>query len=423
VSETSQAATAAPPAPGSRNLRTLDLLRGLAAMAVVVFHLGQRTALLGTPIPGSAVGEVGVQMFFVLSGFLIATSVLAPREFSARDYGWKRAFRILPLYYVSLVVVLIGNAVLDGTGSSLPDIGAHLVLLHGLFPHYQTAISGVLWTLSIEWLFYGLLLLLATRIRRPGEGWVIAAVMLVAGLAWRTWIAVVYRGHPAQLDFLDKQLIGASDVFACGIIVALVVYEGRARDWWWDRRRAGVGLAVAITAIVAGLWLFDQHAGTRYWSSSPMVVAWPLGFAIACALCVLFIQRFEAPWRNALGWTGLAFLGLVSYSIYLLHPLIISAVYQAYGARHPRGPVWLLVLVILVAILAVCAVSYRLVEAPFLRARRRWTTGSGPLAPRPPPADGPAVAAEPRPWAGLVAAIVGVVVVTAVALVATGGPR
>jgi peptidoglycan/LPS O-acetylase OafA/YrhL len=423
VSETSQAAKAAPPAPGSRNLRTLDLLRGLAAMAVVVFHLGQRTTLLGLPIPASAVGEVGVQMFFVLSGFLIATSVLAPREFSARDYGWKRAFRILPLYYVSLLVVLVGNAVLNNQGASLADIATHLVLLHGLFPHYQTSISGVLWTLSIEWLFYGLLLLLATRMRRPGEGWIIAAVMLVTGVAWRTWISVVYRGHPAQLDFLEKQLIGAADVFACGIVVALVVYEGRARDWWWDRRRAGVGLAVAVAGIVGGLWLFDRHAGTRFWSSQPMVIFWPLGFAIVCALCVLCIQRFEAPWRDALGWTGLAFLGLISYSIYLLHPLIISGMYQAYGARHPRGPVWLLVLAVLVVIIVVCAVSYRLVEAPFLAARRRWTTGSGPLAPRATEAGAAATPPEPRPWAGLVAAVVGLALVTAIALAATGTPR
>jgi peptidoglycan/LPS O-acetylase OafA/YrhL len=421
VTETSPATTSAPAAPGSRNLRTLDLLRGLAAMAVVVFHLGQRTTLLGLSIPASAVGEVGVQMFFVLSGFLIATSVLAPRQFSARDYGWKRAFRILPLYYFALVVVLVGNAVFSGQGTSVADIGAHLVLLHGLFPHYQTAISGVLWTLTIEWLFYGLLLLLATRIRRPGEGWVIAIVMLAAGLAWRTWISVVYRGHPAQLDFLDKQLIGATDVFACGIIAALVVYEGRARDWWWDRRRAGVGLAIAVAGIVGGLWLFDQHAGVRFWSSQPMVIFWPLGFAAACALCVLCIQRFEAPWRAVLGWTGLAFLGLVSYSIYLLHPLIISGIYQAYGARHPRGPVWLLIAVALVAIVAVCAVSYRVVEEPFLRARRRWTTGSGPLAPHPAEDDGPP--AEPRPWAGLVGAVIALVVVTAVALLATGAPR
>jgi peptidoglycan/LPS O-acetylase OafA/YrhL len=239
--------TTSSPAPAtalaSRNLRTLDLLRGLAAMAVVVFHVGDRTRLLGFRIPGSMLGEVGVQMFFVLSGFLIATSVLAPQEFSARDYGWKRAFRILPLYYLLLVVVLVGNAVFVSRVRASPTSGVHLVLLHGLFPFYQTAINGVLWTLSIEWLFYGRMLLLAHRFRRPGEGWLIAGTMLVVGVAWRTRISIAYRGHASQLDFLDKQLIGAADVFACGMIVALLVHEGRGRSWWQDGRRAGIELS------------------------------------------------------------------------------------------------------------------------------------------------------------------------------------
>ncbi len=352
-------------------------------MAVVLFHVDQRTTLLGFTIPGAAVGEVGVQVFFVLSGFLIATSVLAPRQFSARDYAWKRAFRILPLYFVALAVVLVGNAVFGQPGASIGDIGAHVVLLQGLFPQYQTAISGVLWTLSIEWLFYGLMLLLAFRFRRPGEGWLIAGVMLAVGVAWRTWISFAYWGHAATLAFLDKQLIGAADVFACGMIVGLVVHEGRGRTWWRDGRRAGTGLAVGVIGVVVGLVVFDAHAGKRFWSSRPVVIVWPLAFAIACALCVLCIQRFEAPWRGVLGWTGLAYLGLISYGVYLLHPLVASAVYQAYGARHPRGPAWLLIPAVVIVTIVVCVVAYRLVEAPFLRARARLTTGSGPLAPRP----------------------------------------
>ena len=331
------------------------------------------------------------------------------------------------------MVVLVGNAVFRQPGTSVTDIGVHLVLLHGLFPYYQTAISGVLWTLSIEWLFYGLMLLLAMRFRRPGEGWLIAGAMLVVGVAWRTWISIAYRGHAGSLDFLDKQLIGAADVFACGMIVALLVHEGRGRKWWHDGRRAGVGLVVAVVGIVAGLVVFDAHAGTRFWSSQPMIIAWPLGFAIACGLCVLCIQRFEAPWRGVLGWTGLAYLGLISYGIYLLHPLVASAVYQAYGARHPRGPVWVLIPAILIVTVVLCVVTYRLIEQPALRSRRSLTTGTGPLAPRVSsddedwpddeewPDDHPPLALPS--WAGLVAAVVGVALVTAIAVAGAGSPH
>ena len=218
------------PPPRSRNLRTLDLLRGLAAMAVVIFHVGQRTSLVGFAIPGAAAGEVGVQMFFVLSGFLIATSVLAPhssppgttagsgRFASSRCTTW-------PSWPSSSATPCSASR-----GRASPTSASHVVLLQGLFPHYQTAISGVLWTLTIEWLFYGLMLLLAFRFRRPGEGWLIAGAMLVVGVAWRTWISIAYRGHAFELEFLDKQLIGAADVFACGMIVALLVHEGRGQS-------------------------------------------------------------------------------------------------------------------------------------------------------------------------------------------------
>ena len=396
--------------PPSGNLRTLDMVRGLAAASVVVFHLGQRTAFLGLSIPASAVGETGVQVFFVLSGYLIATSILAPRDFSARDYAWKRAFRILPLYYASIVAVLIGNYVFGGDATSLWDIGAHLVFLHGLIPGYQTALSGVLWTLSIEMFFYGLMLLLASRFRRPGEGWLIALAMLAIGLTWRVVVSLTFGGRPAQVLFLDTQLIGAADVFACGLIVALIVHEGRLERWRSSRTTAAAGLGVALVGGVVALRIFDLHSGHLYWSTRPLTILFPFGYALVCALCVLCIVRFEGLWSPALRWSGVAVLGVISYSIYLLHPLVLSALYKSYGGAHPKGPVWVLIPVSLVASLIAAVIGYRLIEAPCIRARRGLTTGNGFLAkfggPRPGETHVPS--APTHPWAGLTTAIIGV---------------
>jgi peptidoglycan/LPS O-acetylase OafA/YrhL len=289
-------------------------------------------------------------------------------------------FRILPLYYVSIVIVLVANAVLGQSPTGFGNIVAHVGLVQTLFVNYRVAINSVLWTLSIEWMFYVLMLLVALRFRRRRQGWAIAIGMLVLGVGWRIWISVAYKGEAIQLNFLDKQLPGAADAFACGMIVALLVQNPRVRAWAAHRRVAIVGLTVSLIGMAVGLRIFDHWAGTVYWSSQAMVIAWPLGFSVACAGCVLFIRCFEEPLGPVLKWTGLAYLGLISYSIYLFHTLVITALYRGYGATHPRGPVWLLLPAVLVGTIVVSAVTYHFVERPFIHLRRRWSRPGGSTA-------------------------------------------
>jgi peptidoglycan/LPS O-acetylase OafA/YrhL len=372
---------------GASNKRTLDVLRGIAAMAVFIFHLGAPMALIGVQIPGYRAGEAGVQMFFVLSGYLIGASILAPRQLSRRDYVWKRVFRILPLYYFSILVVLLFvNATPLMSHSGVKDIIVHVLLIQIFFGKYRTAINPVLWTLSIEWLFYIFMLIAARGFRGPRSGWYIATGMLVLGLGWRMWIWVAYRGDASTLNNLYKQLPGLADIFACGMFLALILHDPEMRAWCSHKGRAAVGLAVSVVAAVLLLWQYDAQAPSNpqpnYWSSSWMVIGWPFAFALACAGIALCIQRFEDPLRPVLKWTGLAYLGLISYSLYLMHTIVLGTMFRGYNHSHPTFAPWLMIPYVIVMTIVLCSVTYYLVEQPFMRLRRQWTGSQGPTGPR-----------------------------------------
>ena len=372
---------------GSSNKRTLEALRGLAAMAVLVFHLGKPMAALGVHIPGYLAGETGVQMFFVLSGYLIGSSVLAPTRFSGRDYSWKRVFRILPLYYFSILFgLLLVNAGPLMSRSGLKDIAVHLVLLQILSTHYRGSINGVLWTLSIEWLFYIFMLVIAGTFRRHTAGWVVAEAMVVLGLGWRVWIWLVYQGHPAALNDLYKQLPGLADVFGCGMILALIMHDPHLRAWCSRLSVAALGLIASVVAMVVLLVVFDANSpsATRehYWSSPPMIVFWPFAFAVACAGVVLFIQRFELGLRPVLRWTGLGYLGLISYSLYIMHTYVVTNMFRSYAQAQPDVPAWLMIPAVIAMSILLCSVTFYLVEQPFMRVRRR-VQGRGPRSTAP----------------------------------------
>ena len=104
------------------------------------------------------VGQMGVNLFFCLSGFLIARSVLTPAQWSFSSYLHQRARRILPNFYIALflVLTLVDNKIVFSmsAGTFLANLAAHITLLHGWFADFRVSILGPFWTLSHEWSFY-----------------------------------------------------------------------------------------------------------------------------------------------------------------------------------------------------------------------------------------------------------------------------
>ncbi|MGH3156223.1 MAG: acyltransferase family protein, partial [Streptosporangiaceae bacterium] len=355
-------------------------------------------------------GLSGVLVFFLVSGYIVPASL--ERKGSIRTFWLGRVFRLFPLFIVAIAGVLLlhdfGHASLRGTNhDTTASVFAHMFMLGDLLGGSDVIV--VLWTLSYEMVFYLLLTALFTvglhkRSGRFAVGFAAGALLLggVLPTYWLDHTGLGYANIAVTADILvlggialavaGRRLprkLGAWLAAATGLMLLVFnerqfAYEGltilavmftgtllyRAERGQVSRRNA-VLLAVGVfaAAIAAGAWHIppvatqpDPAVQQRQWVISVALAG--LTFAIGFALRKV---RIPAP---------LAWLGLVSYSVYLLHPLLIDC-YIAIPFTRGHHPLWLQALMMtgyLVVLLACCTVTYYLVEAPMQRLGRRIAT-------------------------------------------------
>jgi peptidoglycan/LPS O-acetylase OafA/YrhL len=368
--------------PVPQRAETLDLLRAIAAIGVVSLHTVPLAKRVGISTHFNGLGETGVSLFFVLSGYLITSSVIST-SFSARSYIVNRSFRILPAYFVSMLLVLfLQDSSYLATAGGWKDVTAHVFLVQSWFKEYRVSINPVLWTLSIEWLFYIFMFVCAPLIRRARVRWIVVGGMFAGALVYRVWMSRRFEGQPATLNFYYKQLPGVLDQFACGMVAAFAVRHLRIRRLVSSRAVAATGLVVALAGVAFALAMYHRHGPNvpfvGYWTRSYMIVLWPVAFGAAIALLIVCILPFEgtlAPWIRR---SGLGFIGLASYSLYLLHPLVIRTFNRGFDSRAITVPGKLYFAFMLIAVLATALGGYLLVEKPFMDKRKRYLMRPAP---------------------------------------------
>jgi len=310
----------------------VDALRAVAALSIVAYHLA--FLLGGFELDG--VGQwlarlnVGVPLFFAISGFLlyrpwVAAKLAGRPPPSTRTYAVRRALRILPAYWLALTLI----ALLVGRTSvfDVPDA----VVYYGLFQGYDagrfTGGIGPAWTLTIEIAFYALLPLLALAMARVGGG-ARGELAMLAGLAAASLlfkalvVALVDAGAPAYLVLLSA-LPAQLDTFAAGMALAVVSAAGwgRAGAWWWLAALAAFSLSV--------LW-------TPGGETSRILVGHALHSVVAAALLAPAVLGAAGLVGALLGWRPLAWVGLVSYGVYLWH---LDTIRELVDAGLPAGVV------------------------------------------------------------------------------------
>jgi len=378
----------------------LTAARGFAALWVFVYHvwLSCGPQRLIVPLAGArldltplaSVGWAGVDVFYVLSGFLLwgAFDDYASRRSDAirvGRYAERRALRILPPYYAQVALLaVLGLATTAVEPPSWTTLALHATLTHGLsYAHFQ-AVNNVWWTLSIEAQFYVALPFLALAVRR--YGWVpVLAGGLAAMLAWRLTAFAAFRDAPViERVWALEQFPGRIDQFLAGMLAS---HLARARDGAAGRLRAAIAgaargrVALAwtgpVTLLALAYLLHVDDFYLRYWDGHPWLFAWHLvaGLGIAVSLYAIAVRPDAAAGaRLAPPWRGLAALGLVSYSFYLWHELLLrwlsAWVKSQWGAATLPALGMNLVLGLPLA-LAVAVAWFVLFEAPFLRTRTR----------------------------------------------------
>jgi peptidoglycan/LPS O-acetylase OafA/YrhL len=344
----------------------IESLRALAALAVLGSHAfgyahnwkGVYSTLPDRLLLG---GGSGVLVFFALSGYLLFWP-FAKRWFGQgnqidlRRYALNRVLRILPLYYVAVIVFLV----VSEHGGSFSQWWRFGLLFENFSTQTLTKVDGPLWSVIVEIHFYALLPLIAValafvaRRRRAVAIMLLLAVGLVGAL-FRDW-ALTQDWHTASL--LQYSLPGTFYFFVPGMLLALLRLEVQEHSW----RLPGPAIWL-LASVPFWLWHFNS------------VRDWPAAIAsfLVVAACVLPLREDRAV--RALEWRPLAVLGIASYSIYVWHMPIVKALDGALG--------WSFAPLLAVSLLVCCAValaSYRFIEAPFLALRTRW---SGTEADRP----------------------------------------
>ena len=344
----------------SAHLPALDGLRAMAVTVVIVYHLGFE----------SLPGDIGVSAFFVLSGFLISWLLLQEIErtgrISFRQFYTRRALRIVPAYYVFLVLVYMQEHIRGYAWDpwlTISGFGYLVNYYNGLHGHPNTAIAHA-WSLSVEQQFYIVWPILLNLLMRKGAS--VAACVLAGIIACVVGIrSVMYLGFAVDHSYLYNAFETRFDSIAVECLVAIVL------TWRRVVMLATVlstsSLAPAITLL---LLCYSRLCGSAEYHYS-------VGFTIDSLLLALFmVQLLILSRQPAWHWLDhpvMVYLGKISYSLYLYHLLALGIASRL--APHQVGARVILSLVLCVLI-ASC--SYWFIELPFLRLKHRLVTGKNP---------------------------------------------
>jgi peptidoglycan/LPS O-acetylase OafA/YrhL len=352
----------------------LDVLRFVAFGLVFAFHNSYGTAVDSFAHKAVSGGAFGVDLFFLLSAYLITElfrrETMETGRIDVAAFYWRRALRIWPLYFSFITVVLAASYLV--TAIQMPA-GATIALLafYGnwyLTSHPFFSPAGILWSVSVEEQFYACAPW-AMRFLSPRAlvisaigliGAAVAARLVVVGNA--TWFATITRLDP----------------IAIGIVVALVL-RGQAPDLSGPAR---VGLAVLglPCLYVAAVWF----NGAIPQNVTDSTVAYPVA---DIGVLTLFFAFLGAP----VAWKPLVYLGRISYGLYVFHLLALDLTKVGLDRMIGTCPWALRGAIALPLTIVLAAASYRWLELPFLRlknrlrgsnssdSRRRYATRNRPI--------------------------------------------
>jgi peptidoglycan/LPS O-acetylase OafA/YrhL len=361
----------APPTTSTRRDRVLPLdgLRTVAIAFVVLYHLH---------VPGFGSGFVGVNVFFVLSGYLITTLLLGEHARTGRirlGRFWVR--RVLRLYPTLLVVVVVGAALWwligDYQGSTMSALGAAAVALtytgniaRSFFGESQGVFSPM-WSLSMEEQFYivwpPLLMLLIPLVATRRVMVAVLGVLVVASVVASGLLFEAPGGSATPAIYFSPMLNVAPLLLGCALALVMGSEAGRAA---FQGRFGAVATWVGLAGVVGSLALIGsgwQQTVTTFTVMLP-------GVAVASALLIGgLVSRASLPARvlslGPVAWFGRA----LSYPIYLWHVVFIALI-------TPVVPGALGVLAVLAASVVTAWLSHRFVEGPALRLKDRLGSSS-----------------------------------------------
>lgn len=372
--------------PRRAHVAELDALRGIAIVGVVLTHVVNSLALLGNDLPGTGLdltqffntGGLGVQLFFLLSGFLLTTTEgrrYAEGRGSVPAYALRRVLRLAPAYYLALACALVWNL---GRGTYHPainpglDLLIYLSFLHGLTLGTHSNLDPAYWSLTCEVVFYALLPLLLLY----APPWRVRLILYILSVALA---AALYHAYAVSGDIevrfylLFHPLVHLHVFLAGSLLAGLAARRAQGRGPALPAISGDLLLALALFCITVNAYVNHPQP----WA----VAASRLGGELFVALGFAAYVIGSPILRRILALPGLAALGRISYSIFLFHGLLmgladragsVDLLHRWAAAGVPHLALFCLYLAAtLGASAAVCSCTYRWIEAPGMRGFRR----------------------------------------------------
>ncbi len=321
-------------------------------------------------------GWIGVDLFFVLSGYLIGGQLLAPlareRPIKLGRFFARRVLRIMPAYFVVLAIYFLLPSWREYPGMAQP-LWKFILSVQNIVLHGGTSFSHA-WSLAVEDQFYlALPFLLLSLCNRPRAAIIVPCLIILGGILLRTFLAyknlgedgVSFRGFQAWIYY---PIWTRLDPLVYGVVLAAIE---KFRPHWWKRL---MNFAFWLWLPALGLTAYALYLGeTEELTVRACVWQFPLIAVGMAALLVCAVSPRLPLCRIAI--PGAAFIASIAYSAYLVQKLVIHAVEQFCSSHNIEPTCAPALLGVEVRVYAVATLLFFLVERPFLQLRKR-------LAPR-----------------------------------------
>ena len=359
-----------------RRIPSLDGIRTLAVALVCLCHAVNHPGISFGILSGTWIepmsregGRFGVLLFFVLSGYLITTLLIREQAKKGRiaigEFWYRRAFRILPVFVVYLAVVglLTLSGTLDITWKAFASAATYTWNYQFLYLDSSSigsdwSVLGHIWSLSVEEQFYLFFPLLVAALM-PRKAMVVCLFLIVLTPPLRV---VQYFAFPAIRDYgpvMGHSLFGASIAIGCWLAFAEHLKAATTFRSLLATRSA------FITALLYGLVVHPVMVN-RFGGAWSLPVGETLASFSAASIIVYSIRHATTSWAGRLfNWAPVAWLGVISYSLYIWQQLF-------YHFDLPGYPGWLSRGAMTVCAILAATSSYYLLELPMLRLRDKW---------------------------------------------------
>lgn len=359
-------------------------LRGVAALWVFLYHawvFSQPRLMLvnlaGTTLdftPLFSIGWVGVDIFFVLSGFLISMPYVRAgfgRTVSPSTVSFlrRRVLRVFPAYWVQLLLLAsLGWLGIYGLSLSPTEFLRSAFMLFNIGPWSAVKMNDVWWTLPVEFGFYLMVPLLGAFMRPSRWLWLLAGA-IVWTLAWRIGMFQLIANQSVQAKVVTLESVyGRMDQFILGVAMAVLHTRLRMRGKALPATWANALLIVGMLGLGILMWIL--HITIKgYWSGNFWLFVWHTLTGVSIAAMVLGVAQGAPIGQAMFGNRPIWFVGLVSYSFYLWHYPVQEVLIRS-GWMAMEGYSLLPLLAISGSVtLIVATLSWRWIERPALRLR------------------------------------------------------